>query len=94
MEIVIKIDDKEYEQIKHDAYHSFDKYVAYTVAYRAIKNGTPLPKHHGRLIDADALYDSAKLCHTEEDGTSCVEWREINDAETIIEADKESENDT
>lgn len=54
---------------------------------RAIKNGTPLPKGHGRLIDADALYESSRLCHTEEDGTACVEWREINDAPTIIETD-------
>lgn len=51
----------------------------------AIRNGTPLPKGHGRLIDADALYKSSRLCHTEEDGTACVEWREINDAPTIIE---------
>lgn len=50
-----------------------------------LKNGTPLPKGHGRLIDADALYESSRLCHTEEDGTACVEWREINDAPTIIE---------
>ena len=50
-----------------------------------ITSGTILPENHGRLIDADALYDSAKLCHTEEDGTACVEWREINDAPTIIE---------
>lgn len=56
----------------------------------ALAHGTPLPKGHGRLIDADALYNSTKLCHTEEDGTACVEWREINDAPTIIEADKET----
>lgn len=51
----------------------------------AIIDGTPLPKGHGRLIDADALYEKSRLCHTEEDGTACVEWREINDAPTIIE---------
>jgi hypothetical protein len=52
---------------------------------KAIRNSTPLPKGHGRLIDADVLYETSRLCHTEEDGTACVEWREINDAPTIIE---------
>ena len=81
MELVIRLSDKDYSELRSASYYSFDKYTAYL----AIKNSTPLPKHHGRLIDADALYDSAKLCHTEEDGTACVEWREINDAPTIIE---------
>ena len=57
----------------------------YTCLAECVRRGTILPEHHGRLIDADALYDSVPLCHTEEDGTACVEWREINDAPTIIE---------
>lgn len=65
-----------------------------TMLREALKNGTPLPKGHGNLKDVDALYESSRLCHTEEDGTACVEWREINDAPTIIEADggREDEN--
>lgn len=86
MKIVIDIHEKDYQAIK-SGYLPFG-----AIAY-AIANGTPLPEHHGRLIDADALYKSSRLCHTEEDGTACVEWREINDAPTIIEADKEEENE-
>jgi len=56
---------------------------------KALEKAITLPKHHGRLIDADALYETSRLCHTEEDGTACVEWREINDAPTIIEAEEE-----
>ena len=46
---------------------------------RAIKDGTVLPKGHGRLIDADELFID-------------IEWSDIENAPTIIEADKEVEN--
>lgn len=49
---------------------------------KAIKNGTPLPKH-GRLIDADALLRK----HTKID-TYPFPSTTINSAPTIIEADK------
>ena len=51
MELVIRLSDKEYSELQSASYYSFDKYTAYL----AIKNGTPLPKGHGRLIDADKL---------------------------------------
>lgn len=78
MKIVIDIREEDYKAIAKC-------YLPYGAIADAIKNGTPLPEHHGRLIDADALYELSRLCHTEEDGTACVEWREINDAPTIIE---------
>lgn len=46
----------------------------------AIKNGTPLPKGHGRLIDADAVL-AEPFGNTNKD---------IEIAETIIEADREA----
>ena len=46
MEIVIDIDEGRYNQIKRCA----DKLLASELEC-AIKNGTPLPKGHGRLID-------------------------------------------
>lgn len=49
------------------------------MAYKYVKNGTPLPKGHGRLIDADNI-DNHIIGHV--DTRSCP---------TIIEADKESE---
>ena len=47
----------------------------------AIKNGTPLPEHHGRLIDADALINS--LGASDRD-IYCIAVIE-EDAPTIIE---------
>ena len=88
MKLVIDIPEKDYETILNSGFVPYECDIVY-----AIINGTPLPKGHGRLIDADALYESSRLCHTEEDGTACVEWREINDAPTIIEADGGGENE-
>lgn len=45
-----------------------------------ILNGTVLPKGHGRLIDADAVLEDP-IGNT---------YRDIDIAETIIEADKEA----
>ena len=46
MQIVIDIPDKKYQWIK-------DNPLTYNSEYcEAIRNGTPLPKGHGRLIDA------------------------------------------
>jgi hypothetical protein len=59
----------------------------------AIKNGTPLPKGHGRLIDADKtilkICGSSCGCHLEECGRDepCFSVARIASAPTIIEAD-------
>lgn len=47
-EVVIKIPEEEYEIIKACT-------APMTWIEHLIKNGTPLPKGHGRLIDADAF---------------------------------------
>lgn len=53
-------------------------------AYECIVKGTPLPKGHGRLIDADALYE--QYAYTDYNFDMTMEY-----APTIIEADAESE---
>lgn len=83
MKIVIDIPEDVYKRTVF--YREFRDLNDCVTTIKALEKATPLPKHHGRLIDADALYEKSRLCHTEEDGTACVEWREINDAPTIIE---------
>lgn len=63
----------------------------------AIRNGTPLPKRHGRLIDADKLNRKKKYCFSTERGAfPKSEWfikvDDLFSAPTIIEAYKEKEN--
>ena len=59
--------------------------------YEYITNGIPLPKRHGRLIDADAL-DVGQVA--DGCGYKYITKYELDNAPTIIEADKEQENDT
>ena len=87
VEVVIKIPEDKYNWIKEyqDVYTGWQN--------EAIRNGTPLPKGHGRLIDADAI---TKDFNTFQDsfvinmdgrgfkGIAC-------NAPTIIEADKEKQ---
>ena len=58
--------------------------------WQATKNGTPLPKGHGRLKDIDWIDDNCESHHSDIDGSWCYTWRDIDDAPTIIEADKEN----
>ena len=86
IELVIKISEDEYQMCKSclgdaDCIES------------AIANGTPLPKGHGRLIDADKLHHceckgNFSECDTCLDDDLC---NLVNEAPTIIEADTESE---
>ena len=57
---------------------------------KAAQNGTPLPKGHGRLIDADKFDVYILKDKSEEfvDGAGRV-LAQIDDAPTVLEADKE-----
>lgn len=86
IEIVIKIPEAAYKILKSDK--GIDWLGAEHIL-NAVANGTPLPKGHGRLIDADALKE---------------EWKEgfhkkivdalMDDAPTIIEADGGNEDES
>ena len=85
MKIVIEIPDEEYENVKKagGCYYDFGKAIYY---------GTPLPKGHGRIGDLDALREEVSSW-----GMNDYEPLDfidaIDDAQTIIEADKEKKNE-
>ena len=59
---------------------------------RAIQRGTPLPKGHGRLIDASELDECKEIMNTiSGESKYAVRMDDIRNIDTIIEADKESE---
>ena len=66
----------------------------------AIQDGTVLPKGHGRLVDVDEV--EAILHNKAFDMVECnakfytIRWVQkiVRNAPTVIEADKEAENDT
>lgn len=79
MKVVIDIPENEYRLIKE----IYEKNDIVESTYSYIYHGTPLPKGHGRLIDADALWKKWVF--------DAIGKQEIDEAPTIIEADKESE---
>lgn len=85
MKIVIDIPKYIYEHAKEQSEDSYDEWDA----MRAIANGTPLPEHHGRIIDESKI---TSVYYHEENYKSTVSYcRTIIDrtnAPTIIEADR------
>ena len=70
MKLVIEMSEDDYRKVQ-------DGRASVSMMRKAIANGTPLPKGHGRLIDADAVL-------VEPFGNT---YKDIDIAETIIEAD-------
>ena len=55
-----------------------------------IANGIPLPKGHGRLIDADVVIDNLfNSSLYDDDYYYGIAWSKVKNTPTIIEADKE-----
>ena len=73
MQIVIDISEDDYRKVQ-------DGRASVSMMRKAIRNGTPLPKGHGRLIDADALWKKWVF--------DAIGKQEIDEAPTIIEADR------
>ena len=84
VELVIKIPEEEYQNYLNMRPAYPEGVFCYI---KAIQNGTPLPKGHGRLIDANQLekeiedYSKGAFAMTPE--------FLVKDAPTIIEADRE-----
>ena len=84
MKIVIDIPEEYYKAITKIPNHQC------TADMLIIKNGTPLPKGHGRLGDLDALREEVSSWGMNDYEPSDF-TDEIDRADTIIEADKENE---
>ena len=54
MKLIIDIPKKTYNEIKERTIVTCGEIFAKNLV-RRIRNGKPLPEHHGRLIDADAI---------------------------------------
>lgn len=99
-ELVIKISEKTYNALTHS---EFDAKLIVDEMRKAIVNGTPLPKGHGDLKDANELkktyderitylYTLNKKDNPSREAKICAtNWcvNTIDELSTIIEADKE-----
>lgn len=92
MQIVIEISDETYEYISNGSETSIDESNVVT----AVRNGTPLPKDHGDLIDRDLLRNKIS-----EDKREAFTKHEVwlltskynTDIPVIVQADKEVKNE-
>lgn len=89
MQIVIEISDSLYSKLIDMNSDSDTCSFNESTLVESIQHGTPLPKNHGRFIDADELLISERP-----KGIADDVWKEshiyklLSDAPTIIEADK------
>lgn len=86
MKLIIDISEDDYRKVQ-------DGRGSVSMMRKVIRNGTPLPKGHGRLIDADA-FSGDMFCDADmtNQHTCYYSIRKLLDsAHTIIEADNESE---
>ncbi|SCW63343.1 hypothetical protein SAMN05660484_02166 [Eubacterium ruminantium] len=92
IELVIKIPEDEYRWIVKSDETVFANISSKECMLHAIKNGTPLPKGHGNLIDANELLKE-KIRFEDFDGDTfnIIHEETVINAKTIIKADTESE---
>lgn len=79
MKLIIDISERAYESIKSCGYVSCDFNMI-----KAIREGIPLPKGHGRLVDTDTL---KKKAFSQDWFENIVNVEDIDNAPTIIEAE-------
>ena len=94
MELLIEIPEELKNKIDNANENNYRTYLWWfeTTLYCAIKNGIPLPKGHGDLKDVSDLLTVTDI---RSDGSefTYVPYSEIEDALTIIEADKAESED-
>lgn len=98
IELVIKVPEEEYRWIMKSEKTVFADVASKECMLHAIKNGTPLPKGHGRLIDIGKIdedrIDSDNPVISLTIGGEYIEAVSLdylNNLPTIIEADNEGE---
>jgi hypothetical protein len=92
IKLVIKISEEEYKWIIQSEKTVFADIASKECMLHAIKNGTPLPKGHGKLIDSNILKGHIDKLPCLPDGNFAGNHSAlkalINMQPTIIEADK------
>lgn len=92
MQIVINVDNELYEYFSKRRTMHDDGYFSHIgKLIKALRDGTPLPKGHGRIADMDEAIKCIKDVEGKDAiwATSLIEW--ACSKRTIIEADRESE---
>ena len=78
MKIVIDIPEKVYK-------YFIDEWRETPEILRAVRQGTPLPEHHGRLIDADWVKNTLDIYVINEYNGQFIRRSDVDKIPTIIE---------
>ncbi len=96
-DLVIKMDDRLIRDLQEtDAASGYVIAMDYIgMIFAAIRDGQVLPKGHDRLIYADDVITRYRTVQKYENGRESIPYLDdlIGSADTIIEADKENENE-
>ena len=93
MQIVIKLEDELLERINSSDPDDFDGWIESDLI-QLIQDGTPLPKNHGRLIDADEMVKHIKPWTGSNAPTKYIRDRNLEfihylqNAETVLDAER------
>lgn len=90
MKLVIDIPEDQYTTLNAKTQDDIVDVIDHGALIKAIKNGTPLPKGHGRLIDADDVKENHRkwIGYLDEDMIARLNIAIDKYVPTIIEADK------
>lgn len=89
MQIVIDINEEDFAIMKHNiAVNNPLCPLSEKEMVSKVANGIPLPKGHGRLKDVDWIDDNCEYHYSDKDGSWCYACRDVENAPTIIEADR------
>ena len=95
MQVVIDIPEETYKKICGYSLHHIDFCYTEDVALLAIKNGKPLPKGHGRLVDVEDIKRNHKkwLGYIDDDMISRMNYAVENHIPILLKADKEVDDE-
>ena len=96
MQIVINIDDEDYDDITLTGENTINLGVLLDLR-EAVRNGTPLPEGHGRLIDADKILNHAHIEEDEDGDIFVKKWycieRDVFDNALVLIDEERRKND-
>jgi hypothetical protein len=88
MKLIIDIPNYNLDEVRNGS-------IASGQILKAVKNGVPLPKGHGRLVDENYIItELVYRKHLLSDGVKCGEVAKIFNNAVVIDADLESNNET
>ncbi len=101
IELVIKIPESQYKTLHAKTQADVVDVIDDKLLIDAIKNGMPLSKGHGDLVDRKELLSHEKCTYRydcpgsscDKCSDNCVEVRDIENAKPVIKASKEIENE-